>query len=130
MSDNNNNSKLNIKLDKCSRCGNPFFAKDSQDLVCENCLKLEQRKKQLQLGVFENVIKVENEMEDSIKSMLNQLTINRGKFNKQFFLEQIKKRFNILSKSIELIEKIEDTKEEKFIDEFKQLFEKIKKEQS
>ena len=46
------------------------------------------------------------------------------------FLNEIKKRAEVLNKSIELIEKIEATNEEKYIDDYKKLFEKIKKEYS
>jgi hypothetical protein len=103
--------------------------KDSSvDLVCDNCVKLEQRKRELMLGVFEKVIEVENKMEHSINEMKAQLNISKGTFNKQFFLNHIKKRADTLKKSIELIEKIDGTNEEKYIDEYKKLFEKLKKE--
>jgi len=67
-------------------------------------------------------------MEASIQEMKNSLTISKGSFNKQFYIDKIKKRAEALWKSIELIEKIEDTKEEKHIDEYKELFEKLKNE--
>ena len=131
MPDSDDN-KLVLELVPCSRCGNPFMIKKggekSEKLDCDNCIKLEQRKRKLQLGVFEKIIEVESEMENSIKEMTNTLTVSKGSFNKEFFLNQIKKRAEALWKSIELIGKIEDTNEEKYIDEYKEFFEKLKKE--
>ncbi|TXT62885.1 MAG: hypothetical protein BAJALOKI3v1_480028 [Promethearchaeota archaeon] len=129
---NENGSKLSLELIPCSRCGNPFFRDPNSegDDVCENCIKLEQRKRQLQLGVFDKVIEVENAMEQSINEMKNQLTVSRGKFNKDFFLKKIKNRSQALNKSIELIEKIEETNDEKYIEEYKALFEEMKKKYS
>jgi len=126
----NNASKLSLELIACSRCGNPFFRdpKAEGEVVCKNCIKLEKRKRELQIGVFDEVIEVENAMEESIKQMKNQLTVARGKFNKDFFLKKIKNRSDALSKSIELIERIEETNDEKYIEEYKALFEKMKKE--
>ena len=118
-----------LELKPCSRCGNPFLVNKDEDLktiVCENCIKLEQRKRELQLGVFDKVIEVENKMEASINEMKNALTLSKGAFNKQFYMDKIKKRAEALWKSIELIEKIEETKEEKYIDEYKNMFEKLK----
>ncbi len=118
-----------LELKPCSRCGNPFLVNKDEDLktiVCENCIKLEQRKRELQLGVFDKVIEVENKMEASINEMKNTLTLSKGAFNKQFYLNKIKKRAEALWKSIELIEKIEETKEEKFIDDYKEMFEQLK----
>ena len=80
------------------------------------------------LGVFDKVIEVENKMEDSINEMKSVLNVAKGKFNKQFFLKQIKQRAETLKKSIELVEKIEATNDEKFFEEYVSLFEKIKKE--
>lgn len=118
-----------LELKPCSRCGNPFLVNKDEDLkeiVCENCIKLEQRKRELQLGVFDNVIEVENKMEASINEMKNTLTLSKGTFNKQFYMNKIKKRAEALWRSIELIEKIEETKEEKYIDEYKEMFEQLK----
>lgn len=117
-------------LKACEKCGNPFFVNKGIELiesVCDNCAKLEQRKRELELGVFKEVINVENLMEDSINEMTNNLTISKGKFNKKFYLEKIKKRAETLWKSVELIEKIEDSKEDKYIDEYKKFFDKLKK---
>ena len=129
MPDNDDKSKLIVELKNCVRCNNPFMVKKGEELtklVCENCIKLEQRKRELQIGVFDQVIEVENKMEDSIKEMKNELTVTKGTFNKQFFLDKIKRRSQCLQKSIELIEKIEDTNDEKYIDEYKDLFQKMK----
>ena len=132
-----NEEKLNfvLELKPCTRCGNPFMVKRSddspnQELICDNCIKLAQRKRELQIGVLENVIKVENQMEESINEMKNQLTVARGQFNKQFFVSKIKKRVLMLNKAVELIEKIEDTNDEKFIDEYKNLFNRLKNDSS
>jgi DNA-directed RNA polymerase subunit M/transcription elongation factor TFIIS len=128
---NKNENKLILELKPCSRCGNPFMVKKGQnltELVCDNCIKLDQRKRDLQIGVFNKVIEVENQMEDSIREMTNSLSISKGQFNKQFFLDKIKKRAEILTKSIELIEKIEETNDEKYINDYLDLFEKIKEE--
>lgn len=130
MPDDDEKSKLIVELKNCIRCNNPFMVKKGEELtelVCENCIKLAQRKRELQIGVFNQVIEVENKMEDSIKEMKNELTVAKGTFNKQFFLDKIKKRAQCLQKSIELIEKIEDTNDEKFIDEYKDLFTQMKK---
>ena len=128
---NKDENKLILELKPCSRCGNPFMVKKGQnltELVCDNCIKLDQRKRDLQIGVFNKVIEVENQMEDSIREMTNSLSISKGQFNKQFFLDKIKKRAEILTKSIELIEKIEETNNEKYINNYIDLFEKIKEE--
>ena len=121
------------ELVPCERCSNPFLVDKNQELtglVCENCIKLEQRKRSLQLGIFKEVIESENIMEDSINEMTNSLTLSKGTFNKVFYLEKIKKRAEALWKSIELIEKIEETNDEKYIDKYKEFFEKIKREYS
>ena len=120
-----------LELKPCSRCGNPFLVNKDEDLkkiVCENCIKLDQRKRELQLGVFDKVIEEENKMKASINEMKNTLTLSKGEFNKQFYMNKIKKRAEALWKSIELIEKIEETQEEKYIDKYKEMFEKLKTE--
>jgi len=52
------NDKLIVALVECSRCGNPFMIKKGQkksgELICDNCIKLEQRKKQLTDSVIES----------------------------------------------------------------------------
>jgi len=128
-----NKTNFVLELRPCNRCGNAFMVKKGEikpdhELVCNNCIKLEERKKTLMLGVFDKVIEIESKMEDSINEMKSQLNVAKGKFNKQFFLKQIKQRAETLKKSIELVEKIEETNDEKFIDEYVNLFENIKKE--
>ncbi|TXT56334.1 MAG: hypothetical protein BAJALOKI2v1_580018 [Promethearchaeota archaeon] len=134
---NNKNGKLDVKFVKCSRCGNPFFLDENslmhteeniEEKVCDNCIKLAKRKRKLELDLFDSVVEIENEMEKSINEMKNQLNVSKSTFNKQFFLDKIKKRSEIMTKSIELIEKIEETNDEKYIEEYKTLFEKLKKE--
>jgi hypothetical protein len=90
MPNNNEKNEFVLELKSCERCGNPFMVKraefkNDQELVCENCIKLEQRKKELMLGVFDKVIEVENKMEASINEMKSQLNVAKGTFNKQFF---------------------------------------------
>lgn len=129
MPENNELSKLVVELKSCSRCGNAFMIKKGDELlelVCDNCIKLEQRKRELEIGVLEDVIEVGNRMEDSINEMKDQLTVHRSVFNKQFFLDKIKKQTQALMKSIELIEKIEDSNDEKYLEEYKNLFNKMK----
>ena len=133
MPGNNDKEMPVLELKPCSRCDNPFMVEigeDMKELVCENCIKLEQRKRELQLGVFENLIEVENEMKDSIKEMTSSLTVSKGKFNKEFYLNKIKKRAEALWKSIELVEKIEETNDEEYLNEYVDLFEKLKKDYS
>jgi len=43
------------------------------------------------------------------------------------YYEKIKNHSDILTKSVELLEKIEETNEEKYIEEYKKLFDKLKK---
>lgn len=126
----NNDSKLLLELVNCSKCGNAFMREpeDKDNTVCENCIKLQKRKRELQLGLFDKVIEQENKMEKSINEMKNQLTMTKGKFNKDFFLKQIKERSENLKESIELVEKVEETDDEEYIEEYKKLFDKMKKE--
>jgi hypothetical protein len=126
----NNDSKLLLELVNCSKCGNAFMRdpENKDNTVCENCIKLQKRKRELQLGLFDKVIEQENKMEKSINEMKNQLTMTKGKFNKDFFLKQIKERSENLKKSIELVEKVEETDDEDYIEEYKKLFDKMKKE--
>jgi len=129
MPDSNNN-KLVLELVPCSRCGNPFMVKKgankSGELVCDNCIKLEQRKKQLASSVIES----QKEIETSIKEFKNQLRLAKSQQTKQLYFDRIKKRSEILSKSVELLRKIEETDDEKYIEDYKKLFEKLKEETS
>jgi uncharacterized Zn finger protein (UPF0148 family) len=133
MPSHDEDSDFVLELKPCDRCKNPFMVKigelkPDQEIICDNCIKLEQKKKELMLGVFDKVIEVENKMEDSINEMKSQLNVAKGTFNKQFFLKQIKRRAEALKKSIELVEKIEETNDEEFIEDYVNLFEKLKRE--
>lgn len=126
MPDSNDN-KLIVKLISCSLCGNPFMVKkgqnESKDLVCDNCIKLQAKKKEL----IDSVISSQKEIKTSIKEMENQAGISESVKKKQEYLESIKTRSEILTKSIELLKKIEETNDQKYIDEYKNLFDKLKK---
>ena len=132
MPENEKKSNLLGELVVCSRCKNPFMGKqiEGQELVCDNCIKLEARKKELELGVLENVIESNKHMDESIIEMKNSLTVDKSKFSKQDYLQKIKKRSETLTKSIDLLEKIDETQDEAYIDEYKALFDKIRREES
>ncbi len=134
---NDNNLKNLAPLRACDRCKNAFFAEshvEGQELVCDNCLKLEKRKNELELGVLENVIESNKQMETCIMQMKNNLTTDKEKnsaiekkpLSKQDYLNSIKKRAKTLTKSIDLLEKIDETQDEEYIDEYKTLFERMK----
>jgi len=138
MSDSNND-KLLLELVACDRCKNPFMMKkgeklrkqeNKEEIVCENCIKLEERKKQLELGVINNVIESHKEIEASILEVKNKINIPKTEFNKQQFLERIKKRSQALIKSIELLQRIDESNEEKYIEDYRKLFEKLKEDLS
>ena len=130
-----NADKLVLELVACDRCKNPFMMQkgeklrkqeNNEEIVCENCIKLEERKKQLASSVIES----QNEIKTSIKEYENKLELAQSQEKKKIFYEKIKKQSEILTKSIELLKKIEDTNDEKYIEEYKQLFEKLKEESS
>lgn len=127
MPDTNDN-KLIVKLITCSRCGNPFMIKkeqkDSGENICDNCIKLAQRKKQLKDSVLES----QKEIENSIKNFKTSLRLAKSQQIKQKYFDKIKHTSEALSRSIELLNKIEETKDEKYIDEYRTLFEQMKKE--
>ena len=134
-----NTDKLLLELIACDRCKNPFMMKkgeklrkqeNKEEIVCENCIKLEERKKQLELGVINNVIESHKEIEASILEVKNKINIPKTEFNKQQFLERIKKRSQALTKSIELLQKIDEYNEEKYIEDYRKLFEKLKEDLS
>jgi len=122
-----NEDKLVVALVACSRCGNAFMIKKGQkktdDLICENCIQLEQRKKQLTDSVKES----QKEIESSIKAYKNSLRVAKSQQIKQIYFDKIKKTSNILNKSVDLLKKIKETNDEKYIEEFKKLFEELKK---
>ncbi|MFX1323164.1 MAG: hypothetical protein ACFFAQ_16125 [Promethearchaeota archaeon] len=129
MPDSDGN-KLIVKLVKCSRCGNPYMIKKgdkaSGEMICENCIKLEQRKKRLANSVIES----QKIMQISIEEMKNALKLAKSQYRKDLYKEKIKKKSGSLTKSVELLQKIRETNEEKYIDEYKKLFEKLKQNSS
>ena len=129
MPDSDDN-KLIVKLVQCSRCGNAFMIQKGQtnteELVCDNCLKLEVRKRNLSHSVEES----QKQLESHIKDYKNQLRTAKSQQIKQIYFEKIKEQSNALSKSVELLKKIQETNDEKYIEEYKRLFEKMKEEYS
>jgi hypothetical protein len=134
-----NADKLLLELVACDRCKNPFMMNkgeklrkqgNNEEIVCENCKKLEARKKKLELGVLNNVIESQKEIEASILEVKEKIDISKSEFNKRQFLERIKKKSQALTKSIELLQKIDESNEEKYIEDYKKLFDKLKKDLS
>jgi len=130
-----NADKLVLELVACDRCKNPFMMQKgeklrkqekNEEIVCENCVKLEQRKIQL----ASSIMKSQEEIRTSIKEYEQQLGLEKSQEKKNIFYEKIKKQSEILSKSVELLKKIEKSNEEKYIEEYKKLFEKLKRESS
>ena len=122
------NDKLIVALVECSRCGNPFMIKKGQnksgELICDNCIKLEQRKKQL----ADSVIESQKNLESSIKGYKSSLRVAKSQQIKQLYFDKLKKTSTVLNNSVELLKKIEETNDEKYIEQYKKLFEKMKKE--
>jgi len=122
------NDKLIVALVECSRCGNPFMIKKGQkksgELICDNCIKLEQRKKQL----ADSVIESQKKIESSIKGYKSSLRVAKSQKIKQLYFDKLKKTSIVLNNSVELLKKIEETNDEKYIEQYKKLFEKMKKE--
>ncbi len=122
------NDKLIVALVECSRCRNPFMIKKGQKksgkLICDNCIKLEQRKKQL----ADSVIESQKDLENSIKGYKSSLRVAKSQQIKQLYFDKLKKTSTILNNSVELLKKIEETNDEKYIEQYKKLFEKMKKE--
>ncbi|MBN1800456.1 MAG: hypothetical protein JW891_03065 [Candidatus Lokiarchaeota archaeon] len=123
MSGNDKNGNLLGELKACIKCKNPFMAKQKQQ-VCDNCIKLEKLKQELSQGVNSWKIKLEG----SIKEMETEVKQIQSK--KEIFLERIKKRSALVNKSIDLLKKINESQDEKYIEEYKALFEEMKKEGS
>ena len=130
-----NADKLVLELVACDRCKNPFMMQKgeklrkqekNEEIVCENCIKLEQRKIQL----ASSVVKSQEEIRTSIKGYEHQLGLEESQDKKNVFYEKIKKQSEILTKSVELLKKIEQTNQEKYINEYKKLFDKLKRESS
>ena len=130
-----NADKLVLELVACDRCKNPFMMqkgekirkqKKKEEIVCENCIKLEQRKIQLATSV----VKSQEKIKSSIKEYEHQLKTEKSQEKKNLYYEKIKNQSEILTKSVELLKKIEKTNDEKYIEEYKRLFEKMKKQTS
>lgn len=130
-----NADKLVLELVACDRCKNPFMMQKgeklrkqekNEEIVCENCVKLEQRKIQL----ASSIMKSQEEIRTSIKEYEQQLGLEKSQEKKNIFYKKIKKQSEILSKSVELLKKIKKSNEEKYIEEYKKLFEKLKRESS
>jgi len=125
---NSDGNKLIVKLVPCSRCGNPFMVKmgqkGSDNKVCDNCIKLEKRKKELANSVMES----QKELEASITDLKHQMIQSKAQQRKNVYKEEIERKSKALTRSIELLKKIEETNDEKYIEEYKALFEKLKRE--
>ena len=130
-----NADKLVLELVACDRCKNPFMMQKgekirkqerNEEIVCENCIKLEQRKIQL----ASSVVKSQEKIKSSIKEFKHQLELEKSQDKKNIYYEKIKKQSEILTKSVELLKKIEETNDEKYIEQYKKLFEKLKRESS
>jgi len=92
--------------------GIPFFKRG----------RLEQRKKILS----DSVIESQKETETNIKEFKSQLRSAKSQQIKQLYFDKIKEESDYLSKSVELLKKIKETNDEKYIEEYKKLFEKMK----
>lgn len=125
-----NDKKFVLELVPCSRCGNPFMKPKGkcnlEELVCDNCIKLEKRKKQLTNSVKD----VQKDIEISIKDFKNQLRLAKSQKTKEMYFDKIKERSKLLSRSVELLKKIDETKDEKYIEEYKKLYERLKQDYS
>jgi len=120
MPNNENKRSLLGELKACEKCKNAFMAKPGET-VCPNCIALEKMKKELSRGVNE----WKSELEGSIEEMKHQVEEIQSK--KEMYLQKIKERSSLVRESIELLKKIDETHDEKYIDEYKALFEKMKK---
>jgi len=122
-----NEDKLVVALVACSRCRNAFMIKKGQkksdDLICDNCIRLEERKKQLSDSVKES----QKEIESSIKAYKNSLRVAKSQQIKQIYFDKIKKTSKTLNNSVDLLKKIEKTNDERYIEEYKKLFEEMKR---
>ena len=115
--------KLKTKLVRCKLCSNPFFRDEkSTSEICENCIKLEERRKRTA------ALKVkQEEMQRDIDKMENQLKITMSQRKKEEIKKEIEERTFSLSKSIELLVKYEETGDEIYIEQYMNLFKLLKK---
>jgi uncharacterized Zn finger protein (UPF0148 family) len=96
--------------------------KRTGNLICDNCIKLEQRKKELTDSVKES----QKDIEESIKGLKSSLRVAKSQQIKQLYFDKIKKTSDTLTKSVELLKKIEETNSEVYIEQYKKLFDKMK----
>ncbi len=115
--------KLKTKLVRCKLCSNPFFRdQNSTSEICENCIKLEERRKRTA------ALKVQQEeMQKDIDRMENQLKITMSQRKKEDIKTKIAEKSFTLSKSIELLVKYEETGDESYIEQYMNLFKLLKK---
>jgi hypothetical protein len=135
MPNSNSNKLTDLELIACDHCKNPFMIQkgeklrkqqSNEEIVCENCIKLEERKKLLTSSVIES----QEEIKTSIKNYEDKIETAETQDLKNMFYEKIKTQSEILTKSVELLKKIEETNDEKYIEEYKKLFEELKNQAS
>lgn len=110
-------------LARCKICSNPFFKdlKSKRD-ICENCRELEERRKRTASLKIKQV-----EVKKEIDKMETQLKVTMSKRRKEEIKHQIKEKSYALTKSIELLVKYEETGDEKYIEQYINLFQLLKK---
>jgi hypothetical protein len=96
--------------------------KKTENLVCDNCIKLAQRKRQL----ADSVKASQKDIENTIKGFKASLRVAKSQQIKQIYFDKIKKTSDVLTQSVELLKKIEETNDEKYIEDYKKLFDKMK----
>ncbi|GAI70223.1 unnamed protein product, partial [marine sediment metagenome] len=64
----------------------------------------------------------------SIKGYKSSLRVAKSQQIKQLYFDKLKKTSTVLNNSVELLKKIEETNDEKYIEQYKKLFEEMKKE--
>ena len=81
-----NADRLVLELVACDRCKNPFMMQKgeklrkqekNEEIVCENCIKLEQRK----ISLASSVVKSQEEIRTSIKEYEQQLGLEKSQEN-------------------------------------------------
>jgi len=113
----------NLKLTPCKNCGNPFFRDENNPSeICKNCIKLEERRKRTA-----PLRKKQDEMRKAIEEMKFELIKTRSELRKKEIKQKIQNKSDLLTKSVELLQKYEETGDESFIDEYQRIFEQLKK---
>lgn len=112
----------NLELTPCKSCGNPFFKdKNYTSDICENCILLEQRRKRTA------PLKLDNEvMGEAIEEMRIKLNLTRSSMKQEDIKKKIKSKSDLLSKSVELLRKFEETGDESYIEEYQRVFQILK----